>query len=240
MSGKFEEKIAARRVTKNRRRTEICRRAVSFALALAGLVALSPLLLLCAALVRLGSKGAILFRQQRVGRGGEIFTLYKFRTMVESSAAAGLPVTAADDCRITRLGRILRKTKLDELPELYNILRGEMAFVGPRPEVVELVDPANPLWRKILSVRPGITDPITLEFRSEEELLAAVEDKEAFYRNVIQPYKLNGYARYLETRSLKTDLLILCRTFKVIAFPQTAPPISLRRDAAARPAGQKG
>lgn len=233
MSGKLAEKITARRLNDGApsdvffRHTEFSRRMASFVLSLAALIAVSPLLALCALLVRCSSPGAIFFRQKRVGRGGAVFTLYKFRTMFE--CAEGLPVTSADDWRITAVGRILRKTKLDELPELYNVLRGEMAFVGPRPEVVELVDLENPQWREVLSVRPGITDPVTLEFRNEEELLAQVEDRRKFYREVIQPYKLKGYADYLKNKNLKNDLKIVAQTFKVVLLPRTAPPLKLAK-----------
>lgn len=229
MSGEFQE-IVDGSIDEPYLSPEIVPRILEATLAFGGLAALFPLLLVCAALIRLSSSGTILFRQKRVGRGGKVFTLYKFRTM--DASQKGLPVTAENDCRITPFGRILRKSKLDELPELYNVLRGEMSFVGPRPEVTELVDFGDPRWRTVLRVRPGITDPVTLEFRNEEHLLAGVEDKETFYREVIQPYKLRGYARYLANKNLKTDLLIICRTFKVVAFPQTAPPISLRRIAA--------
>ena len=200
-------------------------RGAEFVLAIFGLIILFPLLLFCALLVRVSSRGGIFFRQHRVGCRGETFTLYKFRTMVDSNG--GALVTAASDRRITDIGRFLRKWKLDELPELYNVLRGEMSFVGPRPEVPELVDFSNPAWADILRGRPGITDPVTLRLRNEESFLATVEDKEAFYRDVIQPFKLNGYLEYLETKSLKNDLKIVVQTIKVIIFPQTAPPPSL-------------
>ena len=193
-------------------------------LAFGGLLVLSPLLVLCVLLVRISSPGPLLFRQKRVGREGKVFTLYKFRTMFV--AKRGLLITAKTDRRITRVGKFLRKTKLDELPELYNVLCGDMSFVGPRPEVVEFVDFANPLWEKILAVRPGITDPVTLRLRNEESFLAGVVDKERFYRDVIQPYKLNGYAKYLKVKSSKNDLKIIVRTFKVILLPKTVPPPS--------------
>lgn len=194
-------------------------------LAITGLIILSPLLLLCALLVWGSSPGGIFFRQHRVGRHGKTFTLYKFRTMVVTKR--GLPITAANDRRITAIGRVLRKWKLDELPEFYNVLRGEMSFVGPRPEVPELVDFSNPIWSIVLKVRPGITDSVTLRLRNEEAILATVEDKETFYREVIQPYKLNGYLEYLKIKSLKTDVKIVIQTAKVILLPRTAPPPTL-------------
>jgi lipopolysaccharide/colanic/teichoic acid biosynthesis glycosyltransferase len=154
-----------------------------------------------------------------------IFTLYKFRTMTVSSG--GALITAATDCRITRIGRFLRRWKLDELPELYNVLKGEMSFVGPRPEVPQLVDLSNPAWSIILKIRPGITDTVTLCLRNEEAVLATVEDKESFYREVVQPFKLNGYLEYLKIKSMATDFKIIAQTIKVILFPRTAPAPTL-------------
>ncbi|HEY0429943.1 MAG TPA: sugar transferase [Pyrinomonadaceae bacterium] len=202
--------------------------------AVVGLVLLLPLLLSCALLVRINSPGTILFRQMRVGRNGRIFTLYKFRSM--SMRSEGLPFTIENDCRITSIGKFLRKTKCDELPQLYNVLRGEMSFVGPRPELPELVDLSCPKWQKILSAAPGMTDPVTLRFRNEGALLAKVKDKRAFYREVIQPYKLNGYLLYLGSKSVRNDLKIITQTLKIILLPQTAsPPISLAEIDSASP-----
>lgn len=228
MYGKLQEKTFSRSIENKYFLKEILPRFFELTLAIAAIVLLLPSLLICALLIYLSSPGKILFRQKRIGRNGKVFTLYKFRTM--STANNGLLITAANDGRITPVGKILRKTKFDELPELYNVLRGEMSFVGPRPEVVELVDFKNPLWKEVLSVRPGITDPVTLQFRNEETLLSNVEDKQAFYLNVIQPYKLNGYIAYLNSKSLKKDLIIILQTFKVILFPETAPPIQLDKD----------
>ncbi|MGC2239071.1 MAG: sugar transferase [Pyrinomonadaceae bacterium] len=220
------EKTPARGIAANGDSSAFFVRAGEFAAAGGGLLLLSPILLLCAVLIRLNSKGAILFRQKRAGLNGDIFTLYKFRTMY--ALAEGLPVTAENDPRITSVGKLLRKMKLDELPQLYNVLRGEMSFVGPRPEVAELIDFDCPKWQKVLSVRPGITDPVTLELRNEGLLLSEVEDKLTFYREVIQPYKLNGYLSYVHNKCLKTDLKIIAQTLKALLFPQTAPPIKLR------------
>ncbi|MEZ5428752.1 MAG: sugar transferase [Pyrinomonadaceae bacterium] len=194
-------------------------------LAVLGLIILFPILLICALLVRFSSPGPIFFRQKRVGFKGRIFTLYKFRTMVE--AKKGPLITADGDRRITRIGRILRKLKLDELPEIYNVLRGDMALVGPRPEVPQYVDFSNPLWDRVLSVRPGITDPVTLRLRNEEAFLAQVEDKERFYKEKIQPFKLKQSIKYLEKRSIKKDIKVIGKTFYVILFPHTAPPPSV-------------
>lgn len=200
-------------------------RSIEFLIAAGGLVILLPVFAICAILVRKSSQGEIIFRQQRVGRGGRSFTLYKFRTMAVSGG--GPPVTAANDCRITAFGRFLRKWKLDELPEIYNVLRGDMSFVGPRPEVSQFVDLSDPAWNIILTVRPGITDTVTLFLRNEEAVLAAADDKESFYRETVQPFKMKGYLDYIQTKSVKIDLKIIAQTIKVILFPHTAPPPTL-------------
>ncbi len=200
-------------------------RSAEICLALGGLIFMLPLLLLVVIAIKaVGGSGAVLFSQRRVGLNGEGFTLYKFRTM--RIAKSGPLITAATDCRITKLGRMLRKTKLDELPELWNVLKGDMSFVGPRPEVPELVDLSNPLWIEILRGRPGITDPVTLKLRNEEFLLAKVADQEVYYREILQPYKLKGYAKYLQRRTWKSDIKIICQTAKAIVLPTTAPPPS--------------
>lgn len=221
----LKEKTFNSGIKSNRNLTKGLPRYCECVIAVGGLIVLFPILILCALLVRKSSPGPLLFRQQRVGHKGKIFTLYKLRTMVISEK--GLSITAATDRRITPIGKFLRKAKLDELPEIYNVLRGDMSFVGPRPEITELVDFTNPLWEEVLSVRPGITDPVTLRLRNEEAFLATVVDKEKFYREVIQPYKLNGYVKYLKIKSSKTDLQIIARTIKVIFLPKIVPPPSL-------------
>jgi lipopolysaccharide/colanic/teichoic acid biosynthesis glycosyltransferase len=199
-------------------------RSCEFLLAFCGMILLSPVLLICALLVKFSSPGSILFRQLRVGRNGTVFLLYKFRTMVVSSN--GLKITAKNDRRVTGIGKILRMAKLDELPEIFNVLKGDMSFVGPRPEVSEFVNLSCPLWKKVLTVRPGISDPATIQLRNEEAFLAKVEDKEAFYVEVLQPFKLQGSLNYLYERSAMSDLNVIIDTFKVILFPETAPPPS--------------
>ncbi|MCU1267775.1 MAG: sugar transferase [Acidobacteria bacterium] len=189
---------------------------------LMGLIILSPVLLASAVVVLLTSGGGALFRQQRVGRYGEIFTLYKLQTMVISEK--GPQVTTSNDPRITRVGKFLRRTKLDELPTLWNVVRGDMSFVGPRPEVPRYVNLDDPLWQMILAVRPGITDPMTLSLRREEELLANAAsdtegDAEKYYVNVLQPQKLKGYAAYLSERSWKSDLKVLLQTVGAVIVP---------------------
>ncbi len=132
------------------------------------------------------------------------------------------------DSRITSVGKILRRTKIDELPELWNVIRGDMSLVGPRPEVPRYVNLDNPAWRIILKARPGITDPVTLRLRNEEVLLAsASDDPSCFYLNRLQPYKLKGYIEYLRERSWLGDLKILCQTLLAVFLPSKAPPPTL-------------
>ena len=194
--------------------------------ACAGYGALLPVLSLCAIGVRFSSPGPVLFRQERVGQGGRPFRLLKFRSMRVN--VGGAQVTAHGDARITGVGRFLRKTKLDELPELWNVVRGELSLVGPRAEVPKYVDASDSLWQKVLQAKPGITDPVTLRLRNEEELIAAGGgDPEVFYREFLQPLKLQGYVRYLERRTVWSDLGVLIRTVLAVVMPSKAPPPTL-------------
>jgi lipopolysaccharide/colanic/teichoic acid biosynthesis glycosyltransferase len=201
-------------------------------LAAIGLLACSPILVLVTVGVRATSPGPALFRQLRVGRGCTQFTLLKFRTMYVNRALLG--VTARGDARITPLGRWLRLLKLDEIPELWNVVRGDMSLVGPRPEVPRYVDVDNALWRRVLQVRPGITDPVTLRLRNEEQLLAGVPgDTEEFYLKTLQPYKLAGYAAYLRHRTVLTDVGLIVRTLLTVIATAVAPPPSVEEVKAA-------
>lgn len=187
------------------------------------LLLVAPLLALASVLIALTMGFPVLFRQQRMGRAGRPFTLYKLRTMRPSSG--GPQVTAGDDNRMTWVGRWLRKSKVDELPELWNILKGDMSFVGPRPEVPGYVDLSNPLWVQVLQAKPGLTDPVTTRLRNEEDLLAEVPgSREEFYQNILQPYKLRGYVSYLRARSWSSDLAVLGKTGVAILFPGSVPP----------------
>ena len=197
-------------------------RLVDLVVASLGLAVLAPALLVIAVAVKLSSAGPVIFRQQRIGRGGQEFSLLKFRSMRAESD--GPEVTAAGDTRVTRIGRALRRFKLDELPSLWNIVRGDMALVGPRPEVPRYVDLKNPLWQIVLSVRPGLTDPVTVGLRNEEELLASVDDPDRFYRETLQPYKLVSYVEYLSARSAGSDLTVLMNTLLAILIPGRTPP----------------
>lgn len=211
-------------------------RPVEAAAAFLGLLLAAPILLPAAVAVAVGSPGGVLFRQRRVGRGGRPFTLLKLRSM--RPGTPGLQVTAASDRRITPVGRILRRTKVDELPELWNVVRGDMSLVGPRPEVPRYVDLGDPRWRRVLAVRPGLTDPTTMALRNEEELLSGVDgDRDRFYAEVLLPYKLAGYLRYLERRSAWSDLAVLWRTILAVVSPRRATPPSLEEIRAFSAAG---
>ena len=197
-------------------------RAFDFTASLIGSLTLSPLLILTAIAVKATSKGPVFFRQKRVGKGGRVFVLFKFRTMKQ--AERGLKITAGGDPRITRLGRILRKTKIDELPQLWNVLTGDMALVGPRPEVRDYVELHPEQWAEILTVRPGITDPVTLKLRNEEELLSLAEDPADFYAKHLSLYKIDGYLVYVRNRTPVEDLGIIFRTLRGVFFPVLEPP----------------
>jgi lipopolysaccharide/colanic/teichoic acid biosynthesis glycosyltransferase len=188
------------------------------AMAAAGLAVLSPLLAVLALAVWLETGRPVLFRHRRVGQGGRTFELLKFRSMVVNHG--GPSITRSGETRITRVGRFLRRWKLDELPQLVNVLRGEMSLVGPRPEVPEYVDPGDPLWQRVLRARPGITDPASVEFRNEEELLAGVEDLDGYYRKVLLPRKLELSAAYLERRNFSSDVAMLFRTVAASWLPR--------------------
>jgi len=195
---------------------------VELPLALAGLALAAPIVGLASFVIVLTSPGPALFRQHRVGRGGRKFVMYKLRTMQQGNS--GPQVTAAGDPRITPVGAVLRRSKLDELPELWNVVRGDMSLLGPRPELPRYVDLDNPLWQIIVQARPGITDPVTVRLRKEEELLGAVDgDRERFYREELQPYKLIGYVEYLESRSWRSDLRLLLETVLAILRPESTP-----------------
>ena len=179
------------------------------------LLLLGPLMLAVAAWIKLDSPGPVFFRQQRVGRHGVPFLIHKFRTM--RADAGGLPLTVGADPRITRAGRFLRRTRLDELPQFIDVLQGRMSLVGPRPEVPRYVAlyPAE-LRERALAVRPGLTDPASLAYIDEAEQLAAAADPEREYVDVILPAKVRHAAEYAEQASLATDLVVLARTARAL------------------------
>jgi len=177
-----------------------------------GLLVLSPLLVLVAVLVKLSSPGPVLFKQERIGRHFRPFMIYKFRSMVPDAPDRGGPITCGEDPRITRIGRILRKTKLDELPQLLNVLRGEMSLVGPRPEVRRYVEMFRPDYEEILRVRPGITDLASIEYRDEQTLLGQAGDQEAQYVRQVLPEKIRLAKQYVQSVSVRSDVGIIFKT----------------------------
>jgi lipopolysaccharide/colanic/teichoic acid biosynthesis glycosyltransferase len=177
-----------------------------------GLVLLSPLLLLVCLLIKLDSPGPALFLQERIGRGFRPFRIYKFRTMVQDAAGKGGLITFGGDRRITRIGRVLRATKIDELPQLMNILRGEMSFVGPRPEVPRYVELFREDYAEILKVLPGITDLASLQYRNEAEILGQCENPEEAYVTRVLPEKIRLAKEYLNRSSLRFDVTLILKT----------------------------
>jgi lipopolysaccharide/colanic/teichoic acid biosynthesis glycosyltransferase len=195
----------------------VAKRILDLVFALGGLVLLSPVMVVLAIAIKLDSPGPVFYRQERVGRGGRPFRIHKFRTMLHRPAAAGLQITVGNDARITRVGRWIRSRRLDELPQLVDVLKGDMSIVGPRPEVPRYVALYPPeLREKLLSLRPGLTDPGALAFRDEARLLAAAADPEREYVEVVMPQKLVHAMAYAEQASTWSDLRVIVRTLKVL------------------------
>ena len=194
-------------------------------MSLVALIVASPLLALIAVAVKLDSRGPVLYRAGRVGQGGRVFTLYKFRTMVADAARTGPAITRDGDPRVTRVGRLLRRTKLDELPQLTNTLMGSMSLVGPRPEDPAYVRLYSERQRQLLEVKPGITSPATVLHRNEERMLAG-PDWERVYRTEILPEKLRIELEYQSRRTLAGDIGILAQTAVAIL---RAPVLRQRR-----------
>jgi lipopolysaccharide/colanic/teichoic acid biosynthesis glycosyltransferase len=186
------------------------KRAFDVVLAAAALLPLAPLLLVVALAVRIGSRGPVFFHADRVGRGGRRFRMHKFRTM--SADVGGARITTSNDPRVTSIGRVLRATHLDEAPQLWNVLAGEMSLVGPRPEDPAFVDVDDPAWRRVLSVRPGITGPTQLRFADLERASLGDIDPERDYRERVLPAKLRADVDYVERQTLLGDVVLLLRT----------------------------
>ncbi len=182
-----------------------------------------PLLLIIALLIKLTSAGPALYFQQRVGLGGRVFRIAKFRSMQNNAEQVGLSITCRGDARVTPLGKILRSLKVDELPQLWNVLKGEMSLVGPRPEVPRYVRRYDLRQRQVLTLRPGITDLASIKYRREEHLLSQCADPERFYEEVILPRKLELNLDYMERESFCYDLLLLSRTVVSIWFSKSYP-----------------
>lgn len=179
-----------------------------------GLLVLSPVLLVCALLVGLTSPGGVLFRQERVGKDGVPFTIYKFRSMRKDNA--GLKISTSGDSRITPVGRVLRKAKLDELPQLWNVLKGDMSFVGPRPEVREYTDLYTPEQRQVLLVRPGITGLASIRYRNENDLLSASTDPNRTYIEEVMPAKLALDLEYIPRACVSYDVRLILETLVTV------------------------
>jgi lipopolysaccharide/colanic/teichoic acid biosynthesis glycosyltransferase len=192
------------------------KRLFDVAMAALGLVLFSPLYAVLAILVKLSSRGPILYWQQRVGRGGKIFRIAKFRTMYKDADQRGPSITSASDPRVTSIGRFLRRSKLDELPQLWNVLSGDMSLVGPRPEVPCYVVGYSSPQKQVLSVRPGITDLTSILYRHEETLLGGKSDPEKYYRDTLLPHKVEINLQYLSRVSFLYDLSLVIRTLGCI------------------------
>ncbi len=195
------------------------KRLFDFAASAGGLAALTPALLVIAAAVKLEDGGPVLYKHKRMGYNFRPFYLYKFRTMTPNADKAGPSVTKRGDSRITKIGAFLRKSKLDELPQLFNVLKGDISIVGPRPEVEEYVFKYRDDYENILSVKPGITDYAAIEYIDEEKLLegAPPEKVGEIYAKTVLPEKIKYYYKYLNNRSMKTDLELIFKTlYKIV------------------------
>jgi lipopolysaccharide/colanic/teichoic acid biosynthesis glycosyltransferase len=183
---------------------------------ISGLILLSPVLIVIAILIRLDSKGPVLYKQTRVGRNNKDFKLLKFRTMNPDSDSKGLLTVGGRDPRITKTGYYLRKFKLDEFPQLINVLYGEMSFVGPRPEVRKYVDLYTEDQKKVLDVSPGITDVASIKYKNENDLLEKAEDPEKYYIEKIMPDKIKLNLEYINERSFFKDFKVILRTLSAV------------------------
>jgi lipopolysaccharide/colanic/teichoic acid biosynthesis glycosyltransferase len=193
------------------------KRAFDVVVSAVAVVLLVPVLVGIALAVKLDSPGPVLYRQRRVSRGGRLFWLYKFRTMVVDADRLAPNVSATGDPRVTRVGRFLRRTYLDELPQLLNVLLGDMSLVGPRPETPEFVALFTPDERRVLDIRPGLAGPSTLAFMDEADLLASADDPVAFYTTTVLHERVRADLTYLERRSIGYDLRLLCSQVLAIA-----------------------
>ena len=181
-----------------------------------GSILLLPLIIPIALWIKLSSKGPLFYVQKRVGKDFKEFDLYKFRSMIIDADKVGPSVTSGDDPRITKVGKIIRRTKIDELPQLLNVLKGDMSLVGPRPEVMKFVEQKKEAYKKVLSVKPGITDNAAIEFRDEETIMEQYDDKEKAYIDIVLPEKIKLYYKYIDTISFTNDIKLILKTLHVI------------------------
>ena len=183
---------------------------------LIGVFILTPILIPIVIWIKFSSKGPLFFVQKRVGKNFKEFNLYKFRSMIVDAPNLGPSVTSSDDPRITKVGKIIRRTKIDELPQLLNVIKGDMSIVGPRPEVMKFVKEKKEEYEIVLSIRPGITDNAAIEYRDEEKIMEQYEDKEKAYLDIVLPEKIKLYKYYISSISLFTDIKLILKTLKVI------------------------
>lgn len=193
------------------------KRAFDIAISGLGLLILSPLFLVVAIWIKLDSKGPVIYAQKRVGRYKRDFTIYKFRSMRSGDGSDKLITIGSRDPRITRPGHYIRKYKLDELPQLFNVFIGDMSLVGPRPEVRKYVNLYTPEQEKVFDVRPGITDPASIRYHNEAELLAQAQDPESYYTQVVMPDKLRLNLEYVRQHSFWQDVRLILRTLRIIS-----------------------
>lgn len=209
--------------------------------ALAGLIVLSPIFVVISLGIKLDSRGPVFFRQTRVGLGGSTFRIFKFRSMRVGAAGSGTALTVREDRRVTRFGGFLRRTKLDELPQLINVLTGDMSLVGPRPEVPEFIKYYTPLQRAImLSAKPGMTDYAAIHFRNESELLDAARDPVEVYRRDIMPIKFAHYERYNRDIGVLNDLRIILATMLLLLGGRIPRWLGVEPELTAAPALRAG
>ena len=199
-------------VLEKRKLQLVLKRAMDIVISGGALLVIWPVLLLIALAIKIDDPGPVFYRQVRVGKDGKEFRIFKFRTMVVDADKKGLAITVGRDNRITRMGRLLRKTKLDELAQLINVFIGEMSFVGPRPEVPKYVNMYTPYQRQVLLVRPGITDYASIAYRNENDMLEGAEDPEKMYIDVIMPDKIELNMKYLREISPLADIRLILST----------------------------
>lgn len=219
MQLKKKNKISQQDIEKNLKKKRMqlkFKRIFDFFISLLGFIFLSPLLLIISIMIKLNSKGPIFFKQTRVGKDEVNFKILKFRTMVTNSEKLGMQITVGKDPRITKIGYYLRKYKLDELPQLINVLKGEMSFVGPRPEVPKYVELYTNYQKNILKIKPGITDLASIEYRDESNLLSKSKNPEDTYINEIMQKKIELNMEYLQNISLLYDVKLILKTIMVI------------------------
>jgi lipopolysaccharide/colanic/teichoic acid biosynthesis glycosyltransferase len=209
------------------------KRAFDLIASAAGLLVLSPLFVAVAAAVKIGDGGPVFFRQERVGRGGRVFRMWKFRTMVADADRDGVLLTIGADRRITPVGRVLRRVKLDELPQLFNVIAGNMSLVGPRPEVARYVALYTPEQRRVLELVPGITDPASLKYRDESRLLGEAADPEREYVHEVMPDKVRINLEYADRATVLGDVRLILATLLAL-LPRRIPASTSRHAAQSR------